>query len=604
MERFAQHWLYGDVDWLRAGEVVYTTNMTGQYNLWRQHVGARGERGFARPLTLYTNRSVRSIVPTPDGRSVYFMADQDGDEQMQILRVSGDGGDPVSITDDRTVRHDLAEGGVDPRGRRLLYVDNGRKPTDMDVVLLDLSRGTTVRPLPGDTVWAHPTWDPAGRRFYALQELENTLIRSFVHDVAKGTTTEIVPHEKDGWAVAEAWTKDGRGLLVRTDLDGEFKRLELVDVSSGKRKVLVAPKADVESVRFSARSSMLLYSVNEDGYSTLYAGRLGKRARRISALPPGALYSFWGNALAISPDSRGAVALWVGASRPIEIMWFPLGPGRASQLTESMPGGVPGGPLLAPKLVRFPSFDGRQIPAFYYLPKRLPEGRIPAVLSIHGGPEGQERPGWNYSGLYAFLNAHGIAVLATNIRGSTGYGKSYQKLIHHDWGGGELKDLQAAAEWMRGRPEIDPARLGVFGGSFGGFATLSCVARLPDYWKAAVDVFGPSNLLTFVKSVPPFWVRFMDAWVGNPETETEFLRERSPINYIDNIRADMLIIQGANDPRVNKAESDQIVEQLRAKGRAVEYIVFGDEGHGFTKRENLLRTYAAASRFLVDHLKN
>jgi dipeptidyl aminopeptidase/acylaminoacyl peptidase len=253
-------------------------------------------------------------------------------------------------------------------------------------------------------------------------------------------------------------------------------------------------------------------------------------------------------------------------------------------------------------LVRFPTFDGRQIPAFYYRPKHRLEGKMPAVLSIHGGPESQERPGWLYAGLYAWLNARGIAVLAPNIRGSTGYGKSYQKLIHHDWGGDELKDLKAAADWLCVRPEIDASRLGVFGASFGGFATLSCVARLPEYWKVGVDLVGPSNLLTFVKTVPPFWTRFVVEWVGDPETEAEFLRERSPITYIDNIRAELLIVQGANDPRVNRAESDQIVARLRANGRKVEYVVFEDEGHGYTRRANQLKSFGQCARFLADHL--
>jgi dienelactone hydrolase/Tol biopolymer transport system component len=602
-DRYAQHWSYGDLAWLRPGELVFTSNLTGQFNLWRQHVGSKGERGFAEPLTAYTNRSVRAIVPTPDGRSVFFMADQDGDEQMQILRLPAEGGEPVAVTDDRKVRHELAAGGIDPPGRRLLFADNGRDPADMDTVLRDLIRGSSTRPLPTGVVWGNPLWDPAGRRFSVLQVHSNTRLQTFVHDPAKKTTVEIVPHETDEWAAAEAWTKDGRSLLVRTNIGREFKQLELVDVATGRRKVLAAPDADVEEVRFSARTSSLVYSVNENGYSQLYAGRLGTRPRRITSLPEGCLFSNWGSCLVIAPDGRSAAAMWQSGSRPNEIMWFPLGPGRAAQVTESMVGGVPDGPLPGPQLVRFASFDGRQIPALYYRPKRRRKERMPAVLSIHGGPEAQERPGWMYSGFYAWLNAQGIGVLAPNIRGSSGYGKSYQSLIHHDWGGDELKDLKAAADWMRSRPEIDPGRLGVFGASFGGFATLSCVTRLPEYWKVGVDVVGPSNLITFVRTVPPFWVRFMDEWVGNPETEADFLRQRSPITYIDDVRADLLVVQGANDPRVNKAESDQMVERLRAKGRKVEYIVFEDEGHGFTKRANQLRAMEACGRFLVDHLR-
>ena len=472
----------------------------------------------------------------------------------------------------------------------------------MDVVVLDLKRGTTVRPLRTDTVWVNPTWDPAGRRFFALELLSNVRIRTFVHDPARGTTVEIIPHDTDEWAVAEAWTRDGRGLLVRTDIGREFKQLELVDVESGKRTVLAAPRADVEEVRFAPRPSTLLYAVNEQGYSSFYAGPLTGHAHRITSVPSGHLPLSWGGVMALSADGRSAAALWARGSRPNEIIWFPLTGGRSVQLSESMVGGVPGAPLPEPKLVRIPTFDGRKVPAFYYLPKHRPEGRMAAVLSIHGGPEAQERPQWMYMGLYAWLNARGIAVLAPNIRGSTGYGKAYQKLILHDWGGAELQDLKAVADWLSSRPEVDRQRLGVFGGSFGGFATLSCATRLPQYWKVAVDVVGPSNLLTFVKTVPPFWVRFVNQWVGNPETEADFLRERSPISYIDSVRADMLILQGANDPRVNKAESDQMVERLRANGRSVEYVVFEDEGHGFTQRVNQLKAYGEIGRFLADHL--
>jgi dienelactone hydrolase len=601
-ERYAQHWVYGDIAWLRPGELVFTANLTGQFNLWRQKVGARGERGFAEPLTAYIDRSVRSVVPAPDGRSIFFMADQGGDEQMQILRIPADGGDPVAITDDRKVRHELATGALDPSVRRLLYCDNGRNPADMDVVLYDLSRGTAVRPLPEGLLWGNPTWDPAGRRFFGLQSRSNTRVHTFVHDPLRKTTVEILPHDTEEVVLAEGWTKDGRSLLVRNDLGREFMQLELIEIASGKRKVLVSPKADVEAVRYSPRTSTLVYSVNEKGYSQLYAGKLGGRPRRISSLPPGCLFAYWGSGMVIAPDGRAIAAMWQSGSRPNEILWVPLAGGRPSQLSESMVGGVPDAPLPGPHLIRFPTFDGRQIPAFYYLPKHRPQGKMPAVLSIHGGPEGQERPGWEYWGLYAWLNAHGIAVLAPNIRGSTGYGRSYQKLIHHDWGGDELKDLKAAADWLCARPEIDSSRLGVFGASFGGFATLSCVARLPEYWKVGVDLVGPSNLLTFVKTVPPFWTRFMAQWVGDPETETEFLRERSPITYIDNVRTELLIVQGANDPRVNKAESDQIVSRLRANGRKVEYVVFEDEGHGFTHRANQLKGLGQCARFLADHL--
>jgi dipeptidyl aminopeptidase/acylaminoacyl peptidase len=207
-----------------------------------------------------------------------------------------------------------------------------------------------------------------------------------------------------------------------------------------------------------------------------------------------------------------------------------------------------------------------------------------------------------YSGLYQFLLSQGVAVLATNIRGSSGYGKSYQKLIHHDWGGGDLKDMEHAALYLRSLDWVDSERIGVFGGSYGGFATLSCVTRLPQYWAAAVDIVGPSNLVTFAKAVPPTWRAFMAQWLGDVDTEADFLMERSPISYVEQIRCPLLIIQGANDYRVVKGESDQIVESIKARGGEVEYIVFEDEGHGFTRRANNLSAYKASAEFLLQHL--
>jgi dipeptidyl aminopeptidase/acylaminoacyl peptidase len=270
------------------------------------------------------------------------------------------------------------------------------------------------------------------------------------------------------------------------------------------------------------------------------------------------------------------------------------------QITFGMLGGIPEDVFVEPELIQYQTFDGRDISAFLYKPRVAEGGQVPAVLAIHGGPEAQERPEYRYGGLYQYLVYRGIAVLAPNIRGSNGYGKTFQKLIHHDWGGDDLKDMEAAAQYLLAQDWVDPERIGVFGGSYGGFATLSCVTRLPDYWAAGAELVGPSNLVTFASSVPPTWRRMVDKWVGNPETEREFLLERSPITYVDQIRCPLLVMQGANDYRVVKAESDQMVERIRARGGTVEYVVFPDEGHGFTRRSNLLKAYRTTAEFFLE----
>src|SRR5215831_14754810 len=282
---------------------------------------------------------------------------------------------------------------------------------------------------------------------------------------------------------------------------------------------------------------------------------------------------------------------------------------NVQKITHSLLGNIPENLLIRPDLIRYKSFDGLEISAFLYKPKEEIVNNIPqkfgAILSVHGGPTAQEKPLYDYSGLYQYLANNKLAIIAPNFRGSKGYGKSFEKKIYHDWGGNELKDLEYAVKWLISQKEIDPNRIGVFGASFGGFAALSCITRLPQYnWKAAVDIVGPSNLVTFAKAVPEHWKRFMGELVGDPEKEESFLKERSPITYVDNINptTNLLVIQGANDPRVVMNESDQIVERLRSKSVDVEYMVFEDEGHGFTKYSNLVRALKRSAGFLVKKL--
>src|SRR5690606_14596858 len=226
----------------------------------------------------------------------------------------------------------------------------------------------------------------------------------------------------------------------------------------------------------------------------------------------------------------------------------------------------------------------------------------PVVLSIHGGPEAQERPGYAYGGMYQYLVTRGVAVLAPNIRGSTGYGKSYQKLIQRDWGGAELRDIEAAADWLAQQPWADASRLGIWGASFGGFATLSAITRLPDRWAVAAEAVGPSNLVTFARSVPPHWKPMMRNFVGDPDEDHELLVERSPITYVENVRVPLLVYQGAHDPRVVQAESDQMVEALRSRGIEVEYIVDEESGHGPASTETAIEWWRTISEFLVARL--
>ncbi|HYG60746.1 MAG TPA: S9 family peptidase, partial [Symbiobacteriaceae bacterium] len=395
------------------------------------------------------------------------------------------------------------------------------------------------------------------------------------------------------------WAADDSGFYFTADEGREFSGLFFYDRVTGTAVPVAEPDWDVTEPTGDREGRRLLYSVNEDGFTRPYLQDL--TSGDMIALPPalgeGVIATY-----AISPDGNKLACRMSAANLAPECYVHDLVAGTTTRLTYSLLGGIDEADLRVPELVRFPTFDGRLIPGWLYKPRDLAAGaRIPAVLVLHGGPEGQEQP--DYGPQYQYLLDQGIAVLAPNIRGSTGYGKTYQRLILRDWGGGDLKDLEACAQYLRSLPWVDPERIAVMGGSYGGFATLQAVTRLPEYWACGVDFCGPSNLVTLTRSVPPTWRAMLKDWVGDPEEDREMLVERSPITYVDNVRCPLLVLQGAMDPRVVKAESDQMVERLRDRGIPVEYLVFEDEGHGLTKRHNLLAGTRAMSGYLVKHLK-
>jgi dipeptidyl aminopeptidase/acylaminoacyl peptidase len=353
-------------------------------------------------------------------------------------------------------------------------------------------------------------------------------------------------------------------------------------------------------VAMSKDGRVLVWAVNEGGASKLYGRDLQSGALlRMPDLPIGEV-----DVIDVNPDGTRAALNFTTPGEAANLYEIDLKTGDMTALGQSMIGGIDPDDMVTPELVEYPTHDGRMIPAWLYRPKVAPSdgGKYPVILSIHGGPEAQERPRYLYNGLYQYLLNRGFGILAPNIRGSTGYGKTYQKLIHRDWGGAELGDIEHAAKYLRTLDWVDSNRIAVYGGSFGGFATLSALTRLPEYWALGVDLVGPSNLITFVNSVPPHWRSMLRQWVGDAEDDREMLIERSPITYVNQIRVPMLVIQGAKDPRVVKAESDQMVERIRKNGGDVRYYVDENEGHGTTRRENSIKWMRMVAEYLEEYL--
>jgi dipeptidyl aminopeptidase/acylaminoacyl peptidase len=572
--------------------VLFVSNISGQFNLWSTRV----DGGWPDQLTTFTENTVRAVTVRDDG-TILFIADRDGDEFHQLYRIPAGGGWPEQLTDLPQVQHMIGPGAWSPDGTTFAFSANSRRPQDGEVFLWT-EGDDEPRYLWGEGRYAFPAgFSRDGTKLIGLEFRSNSDMSLFLIDVATGDATEMTPHEGEVKFLPGPWAADGSGFYVLTDEGREFMGLAFQPLS-GDREWIEAPDRDIDELAGSADGRVIAWIENDEGYGRLRV-RDVEAGRELPApkLPQGTASGF-GSGLSLSPDGSRVALAWDQPARPPEIYVVETATGDARPVTESRSAGLSALTLREPELIRYPSFDGREIPAWLYRPDG--DGPTPFVLAIHGGPEAQEKP--VYRPLFQYLLDRGIGILATNIRGSTGYGKTYQKLIHHDWGGADMEDWRHAAEWLKAQDFVDGERLGVYGGSYGGFATLTCVTRLPEYWRAAVDIVGPSNLLTFVRAVPPQWVRFMAKWVGDPDTEADFLRERSPITYVDQVRAALLVIQGAKDPRVVKAESDQMVERLRELGREVEYEVFEDEGHGFTRYTNEIRGYRLTADWLEHHL--
>ncbi len=561
--------------------VLFASNISGQFNLWR--VGVEG--GWPGQLTAFTDDTVRGVAVNPvDGRILVF-ADHDGDEFHQIYMLDAEGGWPQKLTDEPQVQHFVGGSAWSPDGTKFAYAANARKPTDMEIWIRDADTGET-RPVFGEEMFSFPIgWSPDGTKLVALEFRNNSDSSLHLIDLETDESRDLTPHEDEalyfagpGRATAQAstWSRtpasEFRGLAVSRHLD---RRYEWVEEPRRTSRTSRCPRTGGCSRGSSTRTATT-------GSGSAISRRAGSSRSR---LPAGARPHLTGAEppLALAPTARRVALILPCPRRPPDVWVVETATGRTRTVTDSRIGGLSEDDLVEIELVSYPSFDGRDIPAWLYRPDV--EGKVPVVVAIHGGPEAQEKA--VYQPVYQYLLSRGIGVLATNIRGSTGYGKSYQRLIQRDWGGGDMQDWEHAVKWLRDQDWVDSERIGVFGGSYGGFAVLTCVTRLPDYWAAAVDIFGPSNLVTFAKAVPPTWKRFIARFVGDPETEADFLMERSPITYVENVKAPLLVIQGATDPRVVKGES-------RSAGR--EAAVTRPHGRVRGLRRRRSRLHEAAER--------
>lgn len=389
---------------------------------------------------------------------------------------------------------------------------------------------------------------------------------------------------------------DGR-ILVLSNYSRQFNGLAHFDPGDQSFEFIGRDQWDVEEAQLSADHKTLISTRNIAGKSAfeLYAfPSMKPKPLEFSAL--GVIESVSG-----ARSGNSACFSFVSSTSPRDFYLLDIKTPSVRRLTDNWTSRVPQKDLLAPKLIQYES-NRKKIYSWLFLPKGAKrDGQRPVIIWPHGGPQFQERAA--FRPIIQYLASRGFAIWAPNPTGSTGFGKDFTDAISGQWGTADLPDMENGIAWLKSSGWIDEKKIAIMGGSYGGYMTLRSITRFPKVFQAAVDIFGVSNLLTFVKSVPPDWRPFMDRMVGNAERDADRLREQSPVFELDKIKCPLLVIQGALDPRVVKAESDQVVETLRQQGRKVEYLVFPDEGHGFLKLENELKAYSAAAEFLQKHLR-
>ena len=582
--------------------LTFLTDITGVVEVWSVPIDMWASTpAWPEQLTFVGDR-VGSATYAPTADILLVGADVGGNERMQLSLLSGDGENVTPLTAKPESIYQF--GAWSPDGTRFTYASNERDDRYFDVYERSLETGQSRLLLQQDGTNYPLRYSPDGRLVLVTRWHSNIHFQLFLLDIATGEVRPLTPEVAEGQAIHQFpfWSADGRGLYLVSNRGRQFFSLAWLDLATGAMTYLRDDPWDVENLALSPDGKHMALIINEDGYSRLElfdvsAGWEARQELPVPALPESVIYEItWsqdGTRLAITcipPDDAADIWIWDVQQK---LLW---------RATRSSLGGIPRETFVKPTLVRYPTFDGREIPAFLYLPKDKPAQNLPVVIEVHGGPEGQARP--YFEAVTQYLVAQGYALLEPNVRGSTGYGYEYQSLDDVDLRMDSVADLQHAALWLQESGIADPERIVVMGGSYGGFMVLSAITTFPNLWAAAVDIVGIANFVTFLENTGPWRRKLRESEYGSLEHDREFLERISPIHHVNDITAPLFVIHGANDPRVPIGEAEQIVTALRARSVPVEYLRFEDEGHGLVKRANRLVAYPAIARFLDQYVGN
>ena len=610
-------------------KMAYLTNVTGTVQVFVMDL----PNGEPKQLTNYPD-NVSFVRWLSGGAGIIFGKAIGGNENTQLFGMKPDGTGIVNLTNTPAVRHNF--GGISADGSKIYYASNRRDKNYFDIYSLDLMNGKEELLYQQDGNNDFAAVNDSGSKFIVSRDgtqlsLDNNL---YLIDARTHQETLLTPHTGAAQFGNAHFVADG--IIYAHNNRREFyslAKLELVrpanksdwQIENLKERLLDITNWDVDETEILPYGNMLAYTLNREGFSELYLRKVetgGKplittidaKSEKV-ALPADGVVG----GLTFSDDGSKLAFTFSSAKHNTDIWLYDVQSKKLAQATHSSRADIPQESFVEPQLIKYKTFDGREIPAWFFRPQEeitiedksynriiskhtvVLKENLPVIVSVHGGPEAQERPSFN--GLYQYYLSRGYAILATNVRGSTGYGKTFTHLDDVKKREDSVKDLAFAVEWLKQTGGADPKKIAVMGGSYGGYMTLAAITLYPELWAAAVDTVGISNWESFLKNTSGYRRRQREVEYGRLDKDLDFLRSISPLAKVDKIKCPLFVIQGKNDPRVPYTEAEQIVAALKKRGATVQYKLYDDEGHGIAKLKNRLELYPLVADFLDKYLK-
>jgi len=570
--------------------IAFFTSVTGVPQVWKT------ERTNAYPVQLtYGTQRAQFATFLPDGRLLYG-SDRNSDENTQFYIANGDGSNTKRLLpgDGDDVRHEFSS--ISPDGHFVAFTSNAADRGVFNPYVLNLQTGALTALSPGPVEAYAGAFSHDGKKVLVIARRSNFDSNLSVVDLKTRASIPFTKHTGNALFECAGFLPDNRTAVCTTDKGREFVTRALVDTKTGAIHFLEPDRYDADDLTLSGDGKLAAYVRNVDGNGRLVVSNAATGKTLLVPQPPER--AGVPSDLAFDAPAKHLAYTFSGGQHPGEILETDMASGKTIGRTRASLAGLSRSSFIEPKLITWKSFDGRTISGWLYKPAST-GGSYPVVLDIHGGPEGQTRP--TFAPIDQYFAAHGYAVLAPNVRGSTGYGRTYLHLADVRKREDSVRDIHAAYQYLTAHG-ADPKRVAVYGGSYGGYMVLASLTLYPEDFAAGVDVVGIANWVTFLQNTSAYRRANREATYGSLEKDKDFLASISPIAHVDRVKAPLLIFMGKNDPRVPANEGQQMADALKARNVPVDLTIFPDEGHGIGRYENRVKAYTQIAAFLDKYL--